>query len=74
MGKENWTRDDEQIIRKLWLEGASGGQIAAFFPGASRNAVIAKANRMGLARAIKRDRVVDTADRMQIRGITLARV
>jgi GcrA cell cycle regulator len=45
-----WTEERVDLLRKLWGEGLSAGQIAAELGGAmTRNAVISKAHRLGLA-------------------------
>lgn len=44
----SWTEDRVTAIRALWAEGHSFSQIAAAIGGASRNAVGAKLQRLGL--------------------------
>ncbi|HEX5774512.1 MAG TPA: GcrA family cell cycle regulator [Candidatus Paceibacterota bacterium] len=44
-----WTHERERILKKLWLEGLSASQIEKQLGGVSRNAVIGKIHRMGLA-------------------------
>ena len=45
-----WTEERVDLLRKRWGEGLSAGQIAAELGGAmTRNAVISKAHRLGLA-------------------------
>jgi GcrA cell cycle regulator len=44
-----WTDENIQLLTDLWLQGVPGGQIADRL-GMTRNMVIGKANRMGLAR------------------------
>ena len=48
-----WTEERERQLRELWLLGASCSQIAGKIGGISRNAVIGKANRLGLERRKK---------------------
>lgn len=43
-----WTEERIELLKKLWLEGLSGGLIAKQLHGPSRNAVIGKAHRLGL--------------------------
>lgn len=43
-----WTEDRVKILTKLWQNGWSGSQIAKKLGGATRNAVIGKADRLGL--------------------------
>jgi GcrA cell cycle regulator len=40
---------NEETLRKGWADGLSCSQIALQIPGASRNAIIGKAHRLGLA-------------------------
>lgn len=48
-GTGNWTDDRVATLKKLWLEGKSGGEIAKTLRGGvTRNAVIGKAHRLGL--------------------------
>ena len=45
-----WTEKRIETLKKLWLEGLSASQIAAKLgEGVTRNAVIGKAHRLGLA-------------------------
>jgi GcrA cell cycle regulator len=45
-----WTEDRVDLLKKLWSEGLSASQIAARLgQGVSRNAVIGKVHRLGLA-------------------------
>ncbi len=46
---ENWTEIRISDLKKLWIEGKSASQIARQLGGVSRNAVIGKVHRMGLA-------------------------
>jgi len=46
----SWTDERVELLRKLWLEGLSASQIAnELANGISRNAVIGKVHRLGLA-------------------------
>jgi GcrA cell cycle regulator len=45
-----WTPKNIEIIKTMWLDGASFGQIAAVL-GCSRNKVCGKINRLGLMRS-----------------------
>lgn len=47
MGKAVYSNDEEALLRKLWLAGASAKTIACQV-GRSKNSVIGKAHRMGL--------------------------
>jgi GcrA cell cycle regulator len=44
-----WTDDRVAILKKLWTEGLSASQIAKQLGGVTRNAVIGKVHRLGLA-------------------------
>lgn len=46
---EHWTDERIETLKQLWDVGLSGSQIAERLGGLSRNAVIGKANRLGLA-------------------------
>lgn len=46
---ENWTDTRVSDLKRMWLEGRSASQIARQLGGVSRNAVIGKVHRMGLA-------------------------
>jgi GcrA cell cycle regulator len=43
-----WSDARVELLKKLWQEGLSASQIAKQLGGVTRNAVIAKANRLGL--------------------------
>lgn len=43
-----WTEDRVDILKRLWVDGASCSQIAKRLGGVTRNAVIGKVNRLGL--------------------------
>ncbi|MCR6645741.1 MAG: GcrA family cell cycle regulator [Terricaulis sp.] len=45
----NWTEERVATLRKLWAEGLSASQIAKQLGGVTRNAVIGKVHRLGLA-------------------------
>ena len=44
-----WTEERVALLRKLWAEGLSASQIAKQLTGVTRNAVIGKVHRLGLA-------------------------
>ena len=44
-----WTDDRVRILRALWLEGRSAAEVAQRLGGVTRNAVIGKVHRLGLA-------------------------
>lgn len=43
-----WTDDRIDALKRLWAEGKSASEIAGQLDGPSRNAVIGKAQRLGL--------------------------
>jgi GcrA cell cycle regulator len=45
----NWTDDRVEQLKNLWTEGLSASQIARTMGGVTRNAVIGKVHRLGLA-------------------------
>lgn len=55
----SWTDERIATLRKLWREGLTASQIARMIGGMSRNAVIGKAHRIGLAGRVTRDRKRD---------------
>jgi GcrA cell cycle regulator len=50
----SWTDERVEILRNMWLEGRSASQISAVLgSGLTRNAVIGKVHRLGLAGRVK---------------------
>jgi len=50
LNQQNWTEDRVEQLKSLWTEGLSASQIArALGGGVTRNAVIGKVHRLGLA-------------------------
>ncbi|TMJ34916.1 MAG: GcrA cell cycle regulator [Alphaproteobacteria bacterium] len=45
----SWTDERVEVLARLWAEGHSASQIAAELGGITRNAVIGKVHRLGLA-------------------------
>ena len=45
----NWSEDRVEQLKNLWTEGLSASQIARALGGVTRNAVIGKVHRLGLA-------------------------
>jgi GcrA cell cycle regulator len=50
----SWIIDRVELLKKLWADGLSASQIAAELGGISRNSVIGKVHRLGLAGRTKR--------------------
>ena len=49
MTQANWSDDRVEQLKSLWTEGLSASQIARALGGVTRNAVIGKVHRLGLA-------------------------
>jgi GcrA cell cycle regulator len=49
MNQMNWSDDRVEQLKTLWTEGLSASQIARALGGVTRNAVIGKVHRLGLA-------------------------
>jgi GcrA cell cycle regulator len=49
MMTNGWTEDRVSLLKKLWTDGLSASQIAKQLGGVTRNAVIGKVHRLGLA-------------------------
>lgn len=49
----SWTDERVELLRRLWDDGLSASQIAFQIGGVSRNAVIGKVHRLGLAGRVK---------------------
>lgn len=45
----DWTDPRVELLKKLWADGLSASQIAAQLGGITRNAVVGKIHRMGIA-------------------------
>lgn len=46
-----WSTERMDVLRTMWLEGRSSGEIAKHLGGVTRNAVMGKVDRMGLMRS-----------------------
>lgn len=59
-----WTEERVELLRKLWREGRSAAQVAAALgPDTTRNAVIGKIHRLGLADRSTNSAVTQNAPR-----------
>ncbi|MEQ1492315.1 MAG: GcrA family cell cycle regulator [Terricaulis sp.] len=47
-----WSESEVALLRKLWTEGLSAGQISKQLPGRSRNACIGVGHRLGLPQRV----------------------
>lgn len=50
IGTGSWSADEDALLRRDWPAGESASEIARQLPGRSRNAVIGRAHRLGLAK------------------------
>jgi GcrA cell cycle regulator len=50
MSQPTWTPERIAILERLWTDGLSASEIAARFPGVTRNAVLGKLHRLGRLR------------------------
>ena len=50
----SWTEEKVNKLKDLWGKGKTASQIAEILGGVSRNAVIGKANRLGLSKKAKK--------------------
>jgi GcrA cell cycle regulator len=75
----NWTEERVSALKKLWVEGLSASQIAKQLGGVTRNAVIGKVHRLGLAgratpsRPAKRPRPAQARPRLATSAPTVQR-
>lgn len=65
----SWTDDRVELLKKLWTEGLSASQIAGRLGGVSRNAVIGKVHRLGLAGRATQSRSKPARPRPRISAI-----
>ena len=49
MGKTRWTKEDVELLRKLYREGNSAREMVGFFPDRTSAAVAAKLSTLGLS-------------------------
>ena len=67
----SWTDERVELLSRLWLDGRSASQIAAALgAGLTRNAVIGKVHRLGLAGRVKSDVATPSASHgFGVRGV-----
>ena len=70
----SWTDERVEQLRRLWDEGLSASQIASQLGGVSRNAVIGKVHRLGLAGRAKANGAGQVNGRKKVDGATEAEV
>lgn len=57
-GTGNWNGARVDLLKKLWADGLTGGQIANRMGGLTRMALIGKARRLGLASRARNERII----------------
>ena len=62
----SWTNERTELLKQLWADGVSAGQIAIRLRDVSRNAVIGKARRLGLAGRATTSRIRTARPRSKI--------
>ena len=62
----SWNDERVELLKKLWSEGLSASQIAGKIGGVTRNAVIGKVHRLGLAGRAPTSRSTTTRPRPRI--------
>src|ERR1700739_3768684 len=71
MTQMNWSDDRVEQLKNLWTEGLSASQIARALGGVTRNAVIGKVHRLGLAGRASPSRIerprLPSAPRLNVR-------
>jgi GcrA cell cycle regulator len=74
MSEGAWTIEREELLAKLWNEGASASQVANAL-GVSRNSVMGKVNRLGLQRYAQKspEEIEREAEARRIRSAELAK-
>ena len=65
----SWTEEKVQKLKELWGKGNTASQIAEIIGGISRNAVIGKANRLGLSKKLKEKEVKKDSKEITVNGL-----
>ena len=65
--KNYWTKSKVEKLSKLWGQGVSARDIASKLGDVSRNAVIGKANRLGLSKKLSSEKVTVKPKQEKIR-------
>jgi GcrA cell cycle regulator len=66
LGDRGWTDERVELLKRLWADGLSASQIATKLRDVSRNAVIGKIHRLGLAGRATTSRIRTTRPRSSI--------
>ena len=67
--KNYWTKSKIDKLSTLWSKGIPAREIAEKLGGVSRNAVIGKANRLGLSKKLKEKEVMKDTKNMTVNGL-----
>ena len=67
--KNYWTKSKIDKLSTLWSKGIPAREIAEKLGNVSRNAVIGKANRLGLSKKLKEKEVVKDSKEITVNGL-----
>tara|TARA_B100001248_G_scaffold8113_1_gene5509 strand:- start:118 stop:501 length:384 start_codon:yes stop_codon:yes gene_type:complete len=67
--KNYWTKSKIDKLSTLWSKGIPAREIAEKLGGVSRNAVIGKANRLGLSKKLKEKEVIKDTKNITVNGL-----
>lgn len=56
-----WTKSEEELLQEMWFNNMLVGEITKYFPNRSYQAIVLKANRLGLQRDVHPRSVLDFA-------------
>ncbi len=65
----SWTDERVEVLKKLWSEGLSASQIAGRLGHVTRNAVIGKVHRLGLAGRATTSRIKTSRPRQRVAAV-----
>ena len=72
--KNYWTKSKIDKLSNLWAKGTPAREIAEKLGNVSRNAVIGKANRLGLSKKLKEKQIIDTTKETNVSGLVASMV
>ncbi len=67
--KNYWTKSKIDKLSTLWSKGIPAREIAEKLGDVSRNAVIGKANRLGLSKKLKEKKVINDSKDITVNGL-----
>ena len=67
--KNYWTKSKIDKLSTLWSKGIPAREIAKKLGDVSRNAVIGKANRLGLSKKLKEKKVINDSKDITVNGL-----